>query len=237
MIDAFWRDVRFALRGLGRTPAFTAIAVLTLALGIGANTAIFSVVNTVLLRPLAYGEPERLVALTSSYSARGESNVQVSAPELNDYRRGVGAFEDAAGAWPININLTGSGEPERIAAAVVSPNFFRVLGVAPAAGRDFTNEDAGGRIGYVALISYELWQRRFGGDPGSDRQDGPPGRRSDHHHRRHAARLPAPDGKRRRAVGALGPDRSDQSRPHIREQPAVPRPRRRRPPQARPDDR
>ena len=165
MIDAFWRDVRFALRGLGRTPAFTAIAVLTLALGIGANTAIFSVVNTVLLRPLAYGEPERLVALTSSYSARGESNVQVSAPELNDYKQEVGAFEDAAGAWPININLTGSGEPERIAAAVVSPNFFRVMGVAPAAGRDFTNEDAGGRIGYVALISYELWQRRFGGDP------------------------------------------------------------------------
>ena len=81
------------------------------------------------------------MALTSSFSARGESNVQVSAPELNDYRREVDAIEDAAGAWPININLTGNGEPERIAAAVVSPNFFRVLGVAPALGRDFTNDD------------------------------------------------------------------------------------------------
>jgi putative ABC transport system permease protein len=165
MMDALWRDLRFALRGLGRSPAFTAIAVLTLALGIGANTAIFSVVNTVLLRPLAYGQPDRLVALTSSFSARGEGNVQVSAPELNDYRREVGAIADAAGAWPININLTGSGNPERIAAAVVSPNFFRVLGVPPALGRDFTDQDTGGRIGYVALISYELWQRRFGGDP------------------------------------------------------------------------
>ena len=165
MMDAMWRDLRFALRGLARSPAFTAIAVLTLALGIGANTAIFSVVNAVLLRPLSYGDPDRLVALTSSFSTRGETNVQVSAPELNDYRREVAAFEDAAGAWPININLTGNGEPERIAAAVVSPNFFRVLGVAPTLGRDFTDQDAGGRIGYVALISYELWQRRFGGDP------------------------------------------------------------------------
>jgi putative ABC transport system permease protein len=165
MIDALWRDVRFALRGLGRTPAFTAVAVLTLGLGIGANTAIFSVVNTVLLRPLAYTQPDRLVALTSSYRARGETNVKASAPELNDYRREVDAFDDAAGAWPIDINLTGNGDPERIAAAVVSPNFFRVLGVAPTLGRDFTNEDTGGRIGYVALISYELWQRRFGGDP------------------------------------------------------------------------
>jgi putative ABC transport system permease protein len=167
MMDALWRDLRFALRGLGRSPAFTAIAVLTLALGIGANTAIFSVVNTVLLRPLAYREPDRLVALTSSFSARGERNVPVSAPELTDYQREVDALSDAAGAWPININLTGNGQPERIAAAVVSPNFFRVLGVAPTLGRDFTDEDTGGRIGFVALISYELWQRRFGGDPGA----------------------------------------------------------------------
>jgi putative ABC transport system permease protein len=165
MMDALWRDLRFALRGLTRSPAFTAVAVLTLALGIGANTAIFSVIHAVLLRPLAYGEPDRLVSLTSGFSARGATNVPVSAPELNDYRREVDALEDVAGAWPININLTGHGQPERIAAAVVSPNFFRVLGVPPAIGRDFTEEDTGGNIGYVALISYELWQRQFGGDP------------------------------------------------------------------------
>jgi putative ABC transport system permease protein len=167
MMDAFWRDLRFALRGLTRSPAFTAIAVLTLALGIGANTAIFSVINAVLLRPLAYAEPDRLVSLTASYTARGVANVPLSAPELNDYRREVDAIEDAAGTWPININLTGYGEPERIAAAVTSPNLLRVLGVAPVVGRDFTNEDTGGRIGYVALISYDLWQRRFGGDRGA----------------------------------------------------------------------
>ena len=163
-MDALWRDFRFALRGLGRSPGFTVVAVLTLALGIGANTAIFSVVNAVLLRPLSYADPGRLVALSSSFSARGVANVPVSAPELNDYRREVDALQDAAGAWPININLTGNGEPERIAAAVVSPNFFSVLGVAPVVGRDFTTDDTGGRIGYVALISYDLWQRRFGGD-------------------------------------------------------------------------
>jgi putative ABC transport system permease protein len=166
MMDALWRDLRFALRGLGRSPAFTAVAGLTLALGIGANTAIFSVVNAVLLRPLAYAEPGQLVAVTSSLTGRGVADVPVSAPELNDYRHEVDAFADVAGAWPININLTESGEPERIAAAVVSPNFFRLLGATPVLGRDFTEQDAGGHIGFVALISYQLWQRRFGGDRG-----------------------------------------------------------------------
>jgi putative ABC transport system permease protein len=164
-MDVLWRDLRFALRGLGRSPAFTAVTVLTLALGIGANTAIFSVVNAVLLRPLAYADPDRLVALSSSLAARGGANLPVSAPELNDYGREVDALQDVAGAWPININLTGHGEPERIAGAGVSPNFFRVLGVAPALGRDFTQEDTDGHVGYVALVSYEYWQHRFGGDP------------------------------------------------------------------------
>ena len=134
MMDALWRDLRFALRGLGRSPAFTAVAVLTLALGIGANTAIFSVINTVLLRPLAYAEPDRLVSLTSRLSGQGLSDVPASAPEVNDYRREVNAFQDVAAAWPININLTENGEPERISAAVVSPNFFSLLGVAPDGG-------------------------------------------------------------------------------------------------------
>jgi putative ABC transport system permease protein len=165
MMGAFWRDFRFALRGLGRTPGFTAVAVLTLALGIGANTAIFSVVNAVLLRPLPYADPDRLLALTGSYSKSGVTDVRLSAPELNEYRRAVDALQDAAGSWQIDINLTGSGEPERIAGAGVSPNFFRVLGVPPELGRDFTEADDAGHVGYVAIISHELWQRRFGGDP------------------------------------------------------------------------
>ncbi len=164
MMDAIWRDVRFAARGLLRSPAFTAIAVLTLALGIGANTAIFSVVNAVLLRPLAYREPDRLVSIRSALDGRSVLNVPSSAPEYQDYRREVPAVQDIAAVWPININLTGQGDPERIQAAVVSTNYFSVLGVAPVLGRDFSPEDDGGRIGYVTLISYDLWQRRFGGD-------------------------------------------------------------------------
>jgi putative ABC transport system permease protein len=164
MMDAFWRDLRFAVRGLLRSPAFTAIAVLTLALGIGANTAIFSVINAVLLRPLAYREPDQLVSLRGRLLGRGRKDVPMSQPEYQDLLREVPAIRDLAAVWPISINLTGSDEPERIQAAVVSSNYFSLLGVAPALGRDFTKADDGGRIGYVALISYDLWQHRFGGD-------------------------------------------------------------------------
>ncbi len=212
MMDAIWRDVRFAARGLIRSPAFTAIAVLTLALGIGANTAIFSVVNAVLLRPLAYREPDRLVSIRSALDGRSALNVPSSAPEYQDYRREVPAVQDIAAVWPININLTGQGDPERIQAAVVSTNYFSVLGVAPVLGRDFSPEDDGGRIGYVTLISYDLWQRRFGGDRERDRNHGPAGRRSDDHHRRDAEGLPPPGRERRVADGGVGADRAGEHR-------------------------
>ena len=164
MMDAVWRDLRFAIRGLGRSPAFTAIAVLTLALGIGANTAIFSVVNAVLLRPLSYTQPEQLVSLRARLTGRGRNDVPMSQPEYHDLVREVPALREIAAVWPININLTGLGEPERIQAAVVSSNYFSLLGVAPVVGRDFAKADDAGRIGYVALISFDLWQHRFGGD-------------------------------------------------------------------------
>ena len=163
-MDAFWRDLRFALRGLGRSPAFTIVAVLTLALGIGANTAIFSVVNAVLLKPLAYTRPDQLVSVRAKLVGRSARDVQMSQPEYHDLLNEVPAIGDLAAIWPININLTGSDEPERIQAAVVSYNYFSLLGVAPALGRDFTKADDQGHIGYVALISYDLWQRRFGGE-------------------------------------------------------------------------
>ena len=166
MMDAVRGDLRFAARGLLRSPGFTLITVATLALGIGANTAIFSVVNAVLLRPLAYRQPEQLVALRGVVEVRGLDDVRNSAPEYRDFRREVPALADAVGAWPININLTGLGDPERIQAAVVSSNYFRVLGAPPALGRDFTEDDDQGRIGYVTIISWDLWQRRFGGDRG-----------------------------------------------------------------------
>jgi putative ABC transport system permease protein len=164
MLDAIGRDLRFAARGLWRSPGFTAITVATLALGIGANTAIFSVVNAVLLRPLAYRDPGQLVALRGVVEVRGLNDVRNSAPEYQDFRSEVPALAEVAAAWPININLTDLGDPERIQASVVSSNYFQVLGTAPALGRDFTPDDDQGRIGYVAIISWDLFQRRFGGD-------------------------------------------------------------------------
>ncbi len=163
-MDALWRDFRFAIRGLARSRGFTFIAVLTLALGIGANTAIFSVVNAVLLRPLSYSQPDQLVSVRARLTGRNRNDVPMSQPEYRDIVTGIPAVRQLAAVWPININLTGLGEPERIQAAVVSYNYFSVLGVAPILGRDFTKADDQGKIGYVALISYDLWQRRFGGD-------------------------------------------------------------------------
>ena len=162
-MSALLQDLRYAIRSLLRSPGFTAVAALTLALGIGANTAIFSVVNAVLLRPLSYHKPEQLVSLRAKLTARNQNNLPMSAPEYQDLREGVPALGDVAAIWPININLTGSDRPERIQAAVVSANYFKLLGVAPILGRDFTKADDGGRIGYVALISWDLWQHRFGG--------------------------------------------------------------------------
>jgi putative ABC transport system permease protein len=164
MLEAIRRDLRFAARGLWRSPGFTAITVATLALGIGANTAIFSVVNAVLLRPLAYRDPAQLVALRGVVEVRGLDDVRNSAPEYQDFRGEIPALADVAAAWPININLTALGDPERIQAAVVSSNYFQVLGTAPALGRDFTADDDQGRIGYVVIISWDLFQHRFGGD-------------------------------------------------------------------------
>jgi putative ABC transport system permease protein len=166
MMDVFWRDVRFAVRSLLRSPAFTAIAVLTLAIGIGANTAIFSVVYSVLLRPLAYKDPEQLISMRAAYSATDAQDIPASQPEYHDYLQGVSALQDLAAVYPISINLTGLGEPQRIQASVVSDNYFRLLGVRPAMGRDFTPDDDRGQIGYVVIISHQLWQNRFGGDPG-----------------------------------------------------------------------
>ncbi len=162
-MSALLQDLRYAFRSLLRSPGFTAVAVLTLALGIGANTAIFSVVNAVLLRPLSYQQPEQLVSLRARLTSRNLNDVRISAPEYADFRREVPALRDVAAIWPININLTGSDQPERIQAAVVSTNYFDLLGVEPQLGRDFTKADDAGRIGYVALISWDLWQRRFGG--------------------------------------------------------------------------
>jgi putative ABC transport system permease protein len=161
-MSALLQDLRYALRSLLRSPGFTAVAALTLALGIGANTAIFSVVNAVLLRPLAYEKPDQLVSLRARLTSPNRNEL-LAAPEYQDLRREVPALRDVAAIWNIGINLTGSDQPERVQAAAVSSNYFKLLGVAPILGRDFTTADDAGRLGYLEVISWDLWHRRFGG--------------------------------------------------------------------------
>jgi hypothetical protein len=132
MLETLFHDLRFGARLLFRNPGFTLIAVVTLALGIGANTAIFSVVNAVLLRALPYPEPERLVFFEESNPGRGWLNFSVSAPNFVHWRKQQSVCEQLAAYQFNTLNFTGGGEPERVAALSVTANFFSVLGVAPA---------------------------------------------------------------------------------------------------------
>jgi len=156
------QDLRYALRGLRKQRAFTAVAVLTLALGIGANTAIFTVINTVLLRPLPYEQPDRLVVLMETVSERP---VSVSYPNFVDWRNQTTALENiAAVRTRESFNLTGVGESERLAGRLTSANFLSTLGVKPIRGRDFLPEEDQPGANPVVIISHALWQRRFGAD-------------------------------------------------------------------------
>jgi putative ABC transport system permease protein len=160
-----FQDLRYGARMLLKQPGFTLIAVVTLALGIGANTAIFSVVNAVLLRALPYPEPGRLVRFWESNPGRGWLEFAASAPNFADWRKQQSVCEQLA-AYEFNtLNFTGSGEPERVAALRVTANLFSVLGVAPAHGRDFLPEDEQSGRNHVAILSDGLWRRRFGADP------------------------------------------------------------------------
>ena len=149
-----------------KKPGFTAIAVLTLALGIGANTAIFSVVNAVLLRPLPFAEPDRLVMVYEKRLKLGRTRNPVSAPDFIDWRAQNTVFENMAAYTWWNANLTGGDEPERIMGAVASAGLFPTLGVEPALGRSFTPEEDQPNANRVVVLSHGLWQRRFGSDAG-----------------------------------------------------------------------
>src|SRR5215213_1413132 len=161
------QDLRYAVRMLAKRPGFTAVAVLTLALGIGANSAIFSVVNAVLLRPLPFAEPDRLVYAEGADLRDGTKAGSISPPDFLDYREQNHVFERLAAFMPFSFTLTGDGSAsERVSSALVSHGFFETLGVTPMpGGRTFlAEEEQDGRTG-VAVLSYGLWQRRYGGDP------------------------------------------------------------------------
>jgi putative ABC transport system permease protein len=163
-METLLQDVKYGVRALARSPGFATAAILTLALAIGANTAIFSVVHGVLLRPLPYPEPQRIVQLWNSIPAANVSSFPLSAPEFDEYRANHSGLQHVAAFAPDGFNLTGEGDAERIPGAVVTSSFFAVMGATPQQGRTFTaEEDRPGAD--VVVISHGLWQRRFGGRP------------------------------------------------------------------------
>ncbi|HWS87826.1 MAG TPA: ABC transporter permease [Pyrinomonadaceae bacterium] len=163
------QDVRYAVRALWKSPGFTLVAVLALALGIGANTAIFSVVNAVLLRPLPYAESGRLVAVGQTYPENRATPSNTSYRNFTDWKEQARAFERMAAYYTTTFTRTGGGESVRLRGAVVTHDMFDLLGATPALGRGFRPEDerpGGGGDGRPAVLSYECWRRDFGGDRG-----------------------------------------------------------------------
>jgi putative ABC transport system permease protein len=167
-MDTLVQDIRFGLRMLLKAPGFTAVAIIVLALGIGANTAIFSVVNAVLLRPLPYPQPDRLVQVWHTppqSSFPGAKIFSVSPANYFDWVNQNRSFEQLAIYGFMSFNLTGKGEPESLIATRVSSNFFSVLRTQPMAGRVFTSEEDSSGHGKVVIISHAFWQSHFGADP------------------------------------------------------------------------
>ncbi|MEK6323122.1 MAG: ABC transporter permease [Acidobacteriota bacterium] len=165
-METLWQDLRYGIRMLARNPGFTSIAVLSLALGIGANTAIFSVVNAVLLRALPFPEPERLVMIWEDVSFAGFPRNTPAPANYADWKSQNSSFEDVAAMDGRSFNLTGDGEPEKVAAYGVTANFFPLLGVKPVLGRAFLPEEDKPEANKVVALSYRLWQQRYGGEPG-----------------------------------------------------------------------
>lgn len=161
------RDLRVAARVLRREPGFTIIAILMLGLGIGANTAIFSIFDGVVLKPLAYRDPGRLVSIREvmPHIAHLYPTIPVSARHFVEFRKQCTSFESMSAIIQATLNLTGSGEPERLEAASISPNLFRVLGVRMALGRDFLDEEEQRGRNFVVVLTHNLWRRRFNSDP------------------------------------------------------------------------
>jgi putative ABC transport system permease protein len=173
MMDTLLHDIRYGFRVLLSKPGFTVVAVLALAIGIGANTAIFSVVNAVLLRPLPYKEPDRVVQFWETNPLRGWTEATVAPANFLDWQKQSESFELMAAysgsqtrdAGTSNFYLTGEGEPERLQGLAVTGEFFSVLGVEPAQGRGFKPEETWQGNNLVVILSHNLWQRRFNGDP------------------------------------------------------------------------
>jgi predicted permease len=164
-IESTWADLGYAARKLRKSPAFTVTCLLTLALGIGANTAVFSAINTILLHPLPYRDPGRLMLVSESLPLEGGNDVGVSAQEYLDYRSQNGVFSETAAFETADFNLTGASEPRRINAARISASTLPLLGVTPEIGRNFSTEEDRHGSDHVVLLSHWLWQSQYGSAP------------------------------------------------------------------------
>ncbi len=164
-MDTLLRELRYAVRTLRHSPGFTAVAVLTLALGIGANSAIFSVINAVLLRPLPYAQPDRLVDINHFYPSLHNLRAGISVPGFRDYSAHHDVFVHSAAETGAGMNLTGVGEPERVNVAKVTGDFFTTLGVSAALGRTLRPEEAQAGHDHVLVLTDGYWKRKFGSDP------------------------------------------------------------------------
>jgi putative ABC transport system permease protein len=164
-METLWHDLKYGWRMLRRNPGFAFVAILTLAIGIGANAAIFTVINTILIRPLPFVQSSRLVAIFETDANRGIIHGTASAAEFLDWQDMNHVFQSMAAFRPSSVTLTGDGEPEQRYGVQVSGDFFRLLGVKPYLGRDFLPEEELPGHEKVAILTYGLWQRRYGGDP------------------------------------------------------------------------
>ena len=164
-METLLQDVRYGLRMLVKKPTFTIVAVLTLALGVGANTAIFSIVNAVLLRSLPYRDPDRLVRIFFNEPGVGLRDVRFSKPELDDLLTRSGVFEDVSPIFQGSENLTGVKQPERLEAVNGNFSYFSMLGVTPQIGRLYGPQDFVPGFAPVVVISDGLWRRAYGADP------------------------------------------------------------------------
>src|SRR5262245_19879846 len=169
-MQTLWQDLRYGARMLMKNTGFTLVAVITLALGVGANTAIFSVVNAVLLRPLPYPASEQLVRLLALDTARGATDIGASMPDYREWRKRNQSFAHLAAFDTDNYNISSNEEPERVVGARADTDFFTLLGVNPAQGRGFSSEEGVYGKHRVVVLSDVLWRRRFGGGTRLDGQ-------------------------------------------------------------------
>jgi hypothetical protein len=165
-MTTLFQDVRYGLRLLWKSPGFTIVAVLSLALGVGANTAIFSIVNAVLLRSLPFSHPDRLVKIVANNRGVGAQDIGLSVPELDDLRTRAGVFDQVTATQGGPTNLTGGERPQHLELLEVSPNYFSMLGTSAHIGRVFGPGDEAPGFAEAAVISDSLWARGFGRDPG-----------------------------------------------------------------------